>query len=146
MLLWKEKSTYPKNNDNPRYKKRIGYISPYRIGKIHDYNFLKKELNPEIHWFSNFTIHVDLGFLGIAKDYVCKRLCIPTKKKPNQELTELERSQNKALASQRVGVEHSIGGLKRYRILSDRLRMHDFVLYDVLLGVCAGLWNFYLAN
>ena len=107
-------------------QKRIGYISHYRIGKVHDYNFLKKELNPEIHWFRNFTIHVDLGFLGIAKDYVCKRLCIPNKKKPNQELSELEKSQNKALASQRVGVEHSIGGLKRYRILSDRLRIHNF--------------------
>jgi len=125
-------------------EKRIGYISHYRVGKVHDYNFLKKEFNPEMHWFSNFTIHVDLGFLGIAKDYIYKHLNIPHKKKPKQELTELEKSENKALASQRIGVEHSIGGLKRYRILSDRLRIHDFDLYDVILGVCAGLWNFHV--
>jgi len=28
--------------------------------------------------------------------------------------------------------------------LSDRLRVHDIELYNVILGVCAGLWNFYL--
>jgi hypothetical protein len=39
-------------------------------------------------------------------------------------------------------VEHSIGGMKRYRILSERLRMHDYEEYDLIIGVCAGLWNF----
>jgi hypothetical protein len=43
-------------------------------------------------------------------------------------------------------VEHSIGGMKRYRILSDRLRNHLIDFYDDVLEVCAGLWNFYLAN
>ncbi|NJL12634.1 MAG: hypothetical protein HC913_06320 [Microscillaceae bacterium] len=32
--------------------------------------------------------------------------------------------------------------MKRYRILSDRLRMHDEGLYNTILEVCAGLWNF----
>jgi hypothetical protein len=48
------------------------------------------------------------------------------------------------MASERIIVEHSIGGMKRYRILSDRLRLHDFDFYDVILGVCAGLWNYHL--
>ena len=50
------------------------------------------------------------------------------------------------MASERINVEHSIGGIKRYRILSDRLRIHLIDLYDDILSVCAGLWNFYLAN
>jgi hypothetical protein len=50
------------------------------------------------------------------------------------------------MASVRIKVEHSIGGMKRYRILSDRLRNHLIDLYDDILGVCEGLWNFYLAN
>jgi hypothetical protein len=50
------------------------------------------------------------------------------------------------MASVRIKVDHSIGGMKRYRILSDRLRNHLIDLYDDILGVCAGLWNFYLAN
>ena len=48
--------------------------------------------------------------------------------------------------AQRIVVEHAHAGLKRYRILADRLRMHNFMLYDVVLGVCAGLWNFYLSR
>jgi hypothetical protein len=43
-------------------------------------------------------------------------------------------------------VEHSIGGLKRYRILYDRLRLQDYGMCDTVVEVCAGLWNFYLAN
>jgi hypothetical protein len=50
------------------------------------------------------------------------------------------------MASVRIKVEHSIGGMKRYRILSDRLRNHLIDLYDDILGACAGPWNFYLAN
>ena len=55
------------------------------------------------------------------------------------------KAENKILASKRIVVEHALAGLKRYRILSDRLRMHDLGFYDVILGVCAGLWNFYLS-
>jgi hypothetical protein len=34
------------------------------------------------------------------------------------------------MASERISVEHSLAGLKRYRILSDRLRLHTLNLYD----------------
>jgi hypothetical protein len=61
-------------------------------------------------------------------------------------LTESQKDENKQMASERIIVEHSIAGLKRYRILSDRLRVHLIDLYDDILGVCAGFWNFYLAN
>jgi hypothetical protein len=88
---------------------------------------------------------VDLGFLGIATDYECKEVLIPHKKPRKQELTLEQKAENKVLASERIVVEHAHAGLKRYRILSDRLRMHNLVLYDVVLGVCAGLWNFYLS-
>jgi hypothetical protein len=100
------------------------------------------EFPPTQDWFATFRVRVDLGFLGIEKDYVCKELLIPHKKPKNRELTPEQKVTNKLLASERVVVEHSIAGLKRYRILSDRLRMHDLELYNVILGVCAGLWNF----
>ena len=53
-------------------------------------------------------------------------------------------SSNKEKAKERIYVEHSICGIKRYRILSDRLRIHDSELYDDILEICAGLWNFLL--
>lgn len=102
-------------------------------------------ISPHARWFERFRLRVDLGFLGIEKEYVCKGSLIPHKKPRKQELTPAQKAENKVLASQRIVVEHAHAGLKRYRILADRLRMHNFVLYDVVLGVCAGLWNFYLS-
>jgi len=50
------------------------------------------------------------------------------------------------MASERIKIEQSISGLKRYRILSERLRIQSLDFYDKILGVCAGLWNFYLSS
>jgi DDE superfamily endonuclease len=83
--------------------------------------------------------------LGIDKESVCKELSLPHKKPGKQELTMLQKLENRVFARERVKVAHAIGGMKRYRILSDRLRLHDIGLYDDLLEVCAGLWNFQLS-
>lgn len=115
-------------------------------GKNHDYSLLKKLLPTDKHWFKGFTVRLDLGFLGFGKAYVCATHFLPIKKPRGKELTEEQRVVNKKQASERIVVEHAIGGLKRYRILSDRLRMHDLKRYDDILGVCAGLWNFYLKS
>ena len=89
---------------------------------------------------------MDLGYAGIIKDYLCKSISIPHKKTKNNPLKDTQKDENTRMASLRIKVEHSIGGMKRYRILSDRLRNHLIDLYDDILGVCAGLWNLYLAN
>lgn len=126
--------------------KKICYLSNSCIGKTHDYKFMKEAFQPDMKWFENFNVKVDLGFLGIVSDYLCKSISIPHKKPKKSELTEEQKLENKTMASERIVVEHSIGGLKRYRILSDKLRIHLIDYYDEILGVCAGLWNFYLAN
>jgi len=69
-----------------------------------------------------------------------KSLSIPHKKNDKQPLTEPQKHQSQQQASERIRVEHVLGGMTRYRILSDRLRIHDVGLYNVIiLGVCAGL-------
>ena len=127
-------------------KRKILYLSQCWIGKIHDFKILKEEFPPEQNWFENFKVRVDLGYLGIAKEYVCKALSIPHKKPKKQELDAMQKLENRIFAQERVKVEHAIGGMKRYRILSDRLRMHDIALYNDVLEVCAGLWNFQLSR
>lgn len=107
---------------------------------------LSEEFPPGQDWFKNFRLRVDLGFLGLERDYVCKELLLPNKKKKKQELSNEQKDENKLLASERIYVEQAIGGMKRYRVLSDRLRVHDVELYNIILGVCAGLWNFYLIH
>lgn len=126
--------------------KHIKYISTSYHGKCHDYKLLKTEFPPEQDWFKNFIIKVDLGYVGIQKDYCCKSLFIPDKKTKLKPLTDTQKESNKSYAAERIIVEHSIGGMKRYRILSDRLRTHLIDFYDDVLAVCAGLWNFYISN
>ena len=124
----------------------IHFVSHAYAGKEHDYSILKAVFPPEHAWFENLTVRLDLGYKGFDKDYRCKKLHLPHRKPRLAELTDEQRAENKELAKERIRVEHSIGGMKRYRILSDRLRVHDFELYDDILLVCAGLWNFYLKH
>ncbi len=122
----------------------IGFLSYFQPGKQHDYSLFKELFSFDKEWFKRFTVRLDLGFLGFNKDYACQECFLPNKKPKGKKLTPQQRAVNKEQASERIVVEHAIGGLKRYRILSDRLRMHDLKRYDDVLGVCAGLWNFYL--
>lgn len=119
--------------------KYIHYVSPCWVGKSHDFCILKEEFAPQEAWFKNHEVQLDLGFAGFDKNYECECVGIPHKKSKGKELDEQQKLENKSVSRERIVVEHSIGGMKRYRILSDRARMHDFNLYDDILGVIAGL-------
>lgn len=116
------------------------------IGSTHDLSLLKLELPPEKGWFKNLRVRLDLGYAGFEKAYECVQAVLPKKRKKGVVLTDEEKAENKQKAQERIFVEHSLAGLKRYRILSDRLRNKKFDLYNDFLEVCAGLWNFYLLN
>ena len=127
-------------------KKVIHYISDSVAGRIHDFSLMRKEFPRSLDYFSDLRGKVDLGFLGIVDQYNFKSIQIPHKKKKKTDLSERQKEENKELASERVLVEHSLGWLKRYRLLSDRLRIHHTDFYNEILEVCAGLWNFHLAR
>jgi hypothetical protein len=77
-------------------KKRIKFLSPAYCGSAHDYAVLKKELPPESKlWFDAHQLYVDLGFLGIAKDYSAQVISIPFKKSKNKPLSEEQKLTNK---------------------------------------------------
>lgn len=124
--------------------KHIHFVSRCYVGKTHDYALLKSEFEPHKNWFSDHKVRIDLGYLGFEKDYPCKKVIIPHKKPPKQELTELQIEENQQKSQKRIWVEHSIGGMKKYRFLADRLRAHDYCMYNDALEICAGLWNFNL--
>ena len=146
MLLGEKKCHTVKALAVSNTQRLLLYLSECWVGKTHDYRMLLEEFPPAEPWFTKFRLRVDLGFIGIEKDYRCKELFIPHKKPKKKELTPEQKAENKVLASQRIVVEHALAGLKRYRILSDRLRMHNLTIYNVTLGVCAGLWNYYLST
>jgi len=106
---------------------------------------LKSEFPSGDDWFRGYRVRLDLAYLGFEKLYKCKKVIIPKKKKRNRKLTKKQKLKNKLKAKKRIKVEHCIGGIKRYRILTNKLRIKNFSLYDDILGACSGLWNFYLS-
>jgi len=126
--------------------RRILFISFCWVGTSQDYGIFKQVFPPETAWFEDYEVLLDLGFYGFEGTYKCRKLKMPNKRQKKKELPEEQKEENRILAAERVVVEHSIGGLKRYRILSDRLRMKNYDLYDDILGICAGLWNYTISQ
>ncbi len=130
----------------------IHYVSRLYDGSNVDFAVLKKEFPPEKKWFSKYKVIVDLGFIGIAKEFEIKKLIIGTKKprksknNPNPELTDEQKEWNKEVGRQRIHVEHAIGRMKIFRILKNKCRMKSNDMKNRILGVCAGLWNYKIAS
>ena len=104
---------------------------------------LQTDFPPSLNWFDQLIIHVDLGYQGFEDDYSAKTVLIPFKKKKKEkELCDLKKAYNRKLAQWRIPVEHAIGGMKRYRILAERIRLKSVDQIDTIVEVCAGLWNF----
>jgi hypothetical protein len=80
-----------------------------------------------------------MGFQG----YTRKRITIiqPKKKPPGGELTLPEKVANRAISSLRIRIEHAIGGVKRYRIVKDKIPLFKDGIRDTIMETCCGLHN-----
>jgi DDE superfamily endonuclease len=131
--------------------KLIVFLGRTFSGPNHDYIMLKQEFPPEVDWFTEMNIRVDLGYLGIRSDYRGDRIDLPTKKPrksqqhPNPQLSDDQKAANTALSRVRIFIEHAIGGMKRYNILMHTFRNRIENFEDDVIGVCAGLWNLVLS-
>ena len=147
----KRKQHTVKNTVMSRLDKFIIFLGRTFTGHNHDYSMLKVEFPPELDWFVDFGVAVDLGYLGIKKDYAGDQFAIPHKKprkskaNPNPQLTAEQKAANQAVSQIRIFVENAIGGLKRYNILVYRFRNHKENFEDDVIGIAAGLWNFALS-
>ena len=109
---------------------------------MHDYQLLKNNFPSSLSWFDKLIVHTDLGYQGFESDYSARTVLIPFKRKKNQaELSDLQKAYNRKLAQWRIRVEHAIGGMKRCRILAERIRIKSIEQINTILEVCAGLWN-----
>lgn len=68
----------------------------------------------------------------------------PKKKPKGKELTEIEKEVNRWLSSLRIRIEHAIGGVKRFRIVKDKIRNWKAGFKDKVIETCCGLHNFRL--
>jgi DDE superfamily endonuclease/Helix-turn-helix of DDE superfamily endonuclease len=121
--------------------KRILILGKAREGKLHDKRMLDEEdfaggIPEEI------PIDVDLGFLGLQKEY--ENIRLPHKKPRGGELTPAQKEENRAFSGERVLCENAFAGVKRYNIVAQVYRNRVTNFDDRLMLVSAGLWNFYL--
>ncbi len=84
----------------------------------------------------------DAGFQGFELEGVA--ILQPRKKPRGGELSDADKVRNRLISSIRVRMEHTIGGVKRYRIAKDKLRNWKPGFRDLVLEVCCGLHNFRL--
>jgi len=131
--------------------KFIIFLGQTFSGRNHDYSMLKEEFPPELDWFDVIQVLVDLGYQGIVTDYVGDDIQIPhkkprkSKKNPDTQLTDEQKTENRALSRLRIFVENAIAGIKRYNILVHRFRNHRQNFEDQVIAVSAALWNFSLS-
>ncbi len=123
-------------------ERRILVVTKQKSGRRHDKRLADKEnifeMIPE-----EISVMADTGFIGEAK--VHKNILIPKKRTKNNPLTYENKEMNKLISSYRVIVEHAIGGIKRYRCMSEKLRNRKPFIDDTFILLSAGLWNYHLA-
>ena len=116
-------------------------------GSTHDYT-LYKQNNP--HLPDNVRLGLDLGYKGIKTDYPKMNCAVPFKRKsPGRGrrgvkalvLSFEQRAFNKALAKERVVVEHMFSRLKKFHIWADEFR-NRLRHYDEATDIVCGLVNF----
>ncbi len=60
----------------------------------------------------------------------------PSKKPKNQEISSLQKEENRQLSSRRIGVEHLIGKVKIFRVASDKFRLARHKYSQIIMAVC----------
>lgn len=137
----KRKTTTRKNIVMVDEDKRILLLSPTKSGRRHDKRLADKESLIE-HIPKHIGVFTDSGFQGIQ--HVHPNVCMPRKGTRTHPLTVEEKRNNTIISSLRMRVEHAIGGIKRFRALSDVFRNRSGILDDLFMELGAGLWNRHL--
>lgn len=123
-------------------KRRVLVVTKQKSGRRHDKRLADKE-NVFENLPEEVTVMADTAFTG--EERVHKKLYLPKKKPRGRDLTVDEKETNKIISSYRVIVEHAIGGIKRYRCMSEKLRNRKPFIDDTFLLLTSGLWNYHLA-
>ena len=128
-----------KNNVVVNRQVKIILLTPTCEGKKHD-----KKIADEtgLSFPEGSSLCQDTGFQGYSLTNVT--MIQPKKKPRGKELTPEEKESNRQISLLRIRVEHAIGGVKRYRIVKDQLRVRKDEFRDRVMETCCGLHNFRL--
>lgn len=114
----------------------LHYLSPTESGRMHD-----KKLADEypLHLPAGSVLRPDLGFLGHYPPGVVVEM--PHKKPPKGVLTFSQQLYNHLLSALRVVIEHVHSGIKRLRMVQDKVRLRGDWFRDTVMVVACGLHN-----
>jgi hypothetical protein len=107
-------------------------------GKTHDFKVFKKSKLP---LNEKTRAKLDSGYQGVQQ--VHRNSEIPTKSSKNKPLTDKDKAANRKLAKERVVVEHVIGSIKVFKILSERYRNRRTNHTQRVKLIC-GIYNYQL--
>ena len=116
----------------------MGYIhllSPSFAGSIHD-KTIWDEMKLQT---AGQNVLMDLGFLGAEQDRI--DVILPFKKAKNSALSKVKKQLNQALGSLRVIIEHAFGGVKRLRIIRQKIYLKTFETREQVMRIAVGLHN-----
>lgn len=119
----------------PRSRK-VRALGRTREGKMHD----KKAADEDGFRFpAGSTLTGDSGFQGYMAPGATLRL--PTKRPRKGFLTGRVNAENREIASERVTIEHAIGGVKVFHIVRDVYRNRREAYDDLVMETACGLHN-----
>jgi len=126
-----------KNNLLSSPEKRILWLSRTCDGSVHDKKICDEQ---PLSLPNGITLWQDTGFLGHQPENV--QVKMPEKKPKGKELTDEQKKSNQFISSFRILVEHAIGGVKKCRIVKDRIRCYKQGFEDLVMLLACGLHNF----
>ncbi len=107
-------------------------------GSMHDFQLFKTS---RIGIMAETECLADAGYQGLTKLHANSQT--PKKKSKHHPLTPAQKAANRELARQRILVEHVIGRLKVFRILSERYRNRR-KRFGLRFNLIASIYNFEL--
>lgn len=115
---------------------RIVFLSATYAGKVHDKRIADEA---EYRLPEGSVLAQDSGFQGFSLPGVT--ILQPKKKPKGGTLSADEKADNQWISHIRVLIEHSIGGVKVYRIVHDVIRHWCPYIRDQVMAICCGLYN-----
>ena len=113
---------------------RILFLSYSFSGSTHD-KAIYDELEIRV---GNVPFLLDLGFVGVDENESTK---IPFKKPKGKELGIVKKQINRAMSKLRVKIEHVFAGLKRLRMLKDKIRIPCYAKRQIIVKIAAAIHN-----
>ena len=128
----------------------IHYLGQTVGGSVHDDELVKKDLEVNLGLFEGYGTLVDLGYLGLNKDYFCATIHLPhrkprkSKKRPEFKLTAWQKHENQCHARLRIKIEHALAGAKRLGTVRQVYRNKSVPFHDLVMCLACSLWNLHL--